>query len=133
MSDELTHTLHGLMPLAETLRFTAERWEPDRVQISVGWRPDLCTAGGVLHGGVLMALADTAGASCAYLNLPAGAATTTIESKTNFVRAVRVGRAVATSTPLHIGRTVIVVETEIRDGDDRLAAKVTQSQMVLHP
>ena len=101
------------------------------MRIGVGWRPDLCTSGGVLHGGVIMALADTAGASCAFLNLPAGAGTTTVESKTNFLRAVRDGSALATSKPLHTGRSLIVVETEVRDADNRLAAKVTQSQMVL--
>jgi uncharacterized protein (TIGR00369 family) len=121
------------MPLAATLRFTVTRWEPDNLQIFVAWRPELCTAGGVLHGGVIMALADTAGAACAFLNPPAGADTTTVESKTNFLRAVRDGAAIATTVPLHVGRSLIVVETEVRDGDSRLAAKVTQSQMVLRP
>lgn len=78
-----------------------------------------------------MALADTAGASCAFLNLPPGAGTTTVESKTNFLRAVRHGSAVAVSSPIHVGRSLIVVETEVRDSSARLAAKVTQSQMVL--
>ena len=78
-----------------------------------------------------MALADSAGASCAFLNVPPGGSTTTIESKTNFLRAVRNGRATASARPLHIGRSLIVVETEVCDGDSRLAAKVTQSQMVL--
>ncbi len=78
-----------------------------------------------------MALADSAGASCAFLNLPTGAGTTTVESKTNFLRAVREGRAAAIARPLHIGRTLIVVETEVRDTGHRLAAKVTQSQIVL--
>lgn len=119
------------MPLATTLGLGVERWEPDGVQIYVDWSPDLCTAGGVLHGGVIMALADTAGAAVASLHLPAGAGTTTVESKTNFLRAIRSGRAEATARPLHVGRSLIVVETEVRDSDGRLAAKVTQSQMVL--
>lgn len=131
VSEHLTRRLHELMPLASMLGFTVERWEPEMVQIVVGWRPELCTAGDVLHGGVIMALADTAGASCAFLNLPAGAGTTTVESKTNFLRAVRHGNAVAVSTPVHVGRSLIVVETEVRDSNSRLAAKVTQSQMVL--
>lgn len=131
MNDDPSGVLHALMPLALTLGFSVERWDANRVEIGVAWRPELCTAGGSLHGGVLMALADSAGAACAYLNLPAGAGTTTVESKTNFLRAVRGGRAVAAATPLHIGRSVIVVETEVHDGDGRLAAKVTQSQMVL--
>jgi len=80
----------------------------------------------------VMALADSAGGACAYLNLPEGAkATTTIESKTNFLRAVRNGTVEAVSRPIHVGRTVIVVETDVRDQDDRLVARVTQSQLVL--
>ena len=131
MSADQTRSIHELMPLTATLGFEVEQWGPEAVQISVGWRPELCTTGGVLHGGVIMALADTAGASCAFLNLPAGAGTTTVESKTNFLRAVRDGAATATSKPLHVGRSLIVVETEVRGDDGRVAAKVTQSQMVL--
>jgi 1,4-dihydroxy-2-naphthoyl-CoA hydrolase len=131
LSEDRTHILHGLMPLAATLGFTVERWDPEEVQIRTAWRPELCTAGGLLHGGLIMAVADSAGASCAFLNLPTGGATTTVESKTNFLRAVRDGAAMATARPLHIGRSLIVVETEVRDADRRLAAKVTQSQIVL--
>lgn len=133
MSAEQTRSLHELMPLTATLGFEVERWEQEAVQMIVRWRPELCTTGGVLHGGVIMALADTAGASCAFLNLPAGAGTTTVESKSNFLRAVRDGAATALSRPLHVGRSLIVVETEVRGSDNRLAAKVTQSQMVLGP
>lgn len=93
-------------------------------------RPELCTAGGVLHGGILMTLADTCGAACAFLNLPEGAGTSTIESKTNFLRGVRSGTVRAASRPVHVGRTTIVVETDLRDGD-RLVAKVIQTQAVL--
>jgi len=128
---EPIHLLQDLMPLAATLGLTVERWEPGEVQISVTWRPELCTSGGLLHGGVIMAVADSAGATCAFLNLPEGAGTTTVESKTNFLRAIRDGAAEARARPLHTGRTVIVVETEIRDAEGRLAAKVTQSQLVL--
>ena len=86
----------------------------------------------MLHGGVLMSLADSAAAVCAFLNLPEGAkGTTTVESKTNFLRAVREGAVTATSTPLHKGRRFVVVETELRDDEDRLVAKVTQTQAVL--
>lgn len=131
MSEDPTKTLHDLMPLAMTLGFTVERWEPEGVQVGVTWRPELCTAGGLLHGGVIMALADSAGAACAFLNLPAGAGTTTVESKTNFFRSVRDGRATANSTAIHVGRSLIVVETEVRDEETRLVGKVTQSQMVL--
>ncbi|HEX6919359.1 MAG TPA: PaaI family thioesterase, partial [Actinomycetes bacterium] len=89
------------------------------------------TAGGVLHGGLLMALADATGAWCAFLNLPEGATTTTIESKTNFLRAVREGEVRAVARPLHLGRTMVVVDTELRDGQDRLVGRVTQTQAVV--
>jgi 1,4-dihydroxy-2-naphthoyl-CoA hydrolase len=87
---------------------------------------------GALHGGVLMALADSAGGACGYLNLPGSAqGTTTVESKTNFIRAVRDGFADAVSRPVHVGRTLIVVQTDISDERDRLAARVSQTQLVL--
>jgi uncharacterized protein (TIGR00369 family) len=86
----------------------------------------------VLRGGVIMSLADTTGATCAFQNLPEGAAgTTTIESKTNFLRAVRTGYAEAVSRPLHTGRTVVVIETDVTDADGRPVAKVLQTQAVL--
>lgn len=104
----------------------------DEVHGQVAWRADLCTVGGALHGGLLMSLADSTGAICAQLNLPPGAAgTTTIESKTNFLRAVTGGRLHARSRPLHAGRTTVVVTTELRDDDDRLVGVVTQTQAVL--
>jgi 1,4-dihydroxy-2-naphthoyl-CoA hydrolase len=85
-----------------------------------------------LHGGVLMALADSAGGICAFLNLPEGSTgTSTIESKTNFLGPVRAGHVEAISRPLHRGRTVIVVDTELRDDSGMLVARVTQSQVVL--
>lgn len=127
-----TKLFHETMPFSERLGVEVLQHGPDVVRSRLAWEPSLCTLGGVLHGGVLMSLADANGAVCAFLNLPEGAkGTTTIESKTNFLRAVREGHANAVSRPLHAGRTVIVVETEIRDDDDRLVAKVTQSQAVL--
>lgn len=132
MSQELTRQLGELMPLAATLGISVSRFEAAEVRMSLAWAPGLCTSGGGLHGGVIMALADTAGGACGYLNLPDGAAgTTTVESKTNFLRAIRAGTAEATARVLHKGRTLIVVETEVRDDQGRLAAKVTQSQLVL--
>ncbi len=127
------------MPFAKTLGVVFDRAAKDEVRGHLAWAPELCTSGGLLHGGVLMSLADSTGALCAFLNLPEGAGTTTIESKTNFLRGVRPreghdGEApvvVATSRPLHTGRTVIVVETDLRDGTERLVARVTQTQMVL--
>ncbi len=98
------------------------------------WAPERCTAGGLLHGGALMALADGAGGALAFLNLPEGAiGTATIESKTNFLRGVREGAVTATSRPLHKGRTMIVIETELRGDDGALVAKVTQTQAFIHP
>jgi uncharacterized protein (TIGR00369 family) len=78
-----------------------------------------------------MGLADSVGAICAFLNLPAGAGTSTIESKTNFFRGVRTGTVTATSSPVHVGRTTIVVSTETRDDDGRLVALTVQTQAVL--
>jgi uncharacterized protein (TIGR00369 family) len=104
------------------------------VRARLAWAESLCTSGGVLHGGAIMALADSTGGTCAFLNLPEGtSATTTIESKTNFLRAVRGGYVEAVSRPLHAGRTVIVIETDVIDADGRLVARVTQSQAVLAP
>lgn len=95
-------------------------------------RPDLCTSGHILHGGALMAFADTLGAIGAFLNLPDGAGTTTIESKTNFIGSAREGTTVdAETTPIHVGRRTSVWQTKITREDGRLVAVVTQSQMVL--
>ena len=120
------------MPLAQTLGIRAELYAPEKVVLALDWAPELCTAGGILHGGVIMALADSAGGASALLNLPDGASgTATIESKTNFVGGVRRGTVTATAAPLHRGGTTIVVETEVRDETGKLVAKVTQTQIVL--
>jgi len=97
----------------------------------VEWAPERCTAAGVMHGGVLMALADSLGALCAVLNLPPGARTSTIESKTNFFRALRAGAARGTCRPLHVGRSTIVVQTDVVDDEGRRLAQTTQTQSVL--
>jgi uncharacterized protein (TIGR00369 family) len=120
------------MPFCATLGVRADKYSSDEVVLSMDWAPALCTSNGILHGGVLMALADSAGAACALLNLPKDAAgTATIESKTNFLGAVRSGAVTATAVPLHKGGTTIVVETSARDASGRLVAKVTQTQIVL--
>jgi uncharacterized protein (TIGR00369 family) len=120
------------MPLARTLGIRTIEYAADRVVLSLDWKPELCTAYGMLHGGVIMALADSAGGACALLNLPEDASgTTTIESKTNFLGAVRGGDVSATSTPLHLGRNTIVVETSVHDARGKLVAKTVQTQMVL--
>ena len=125
--------LLALMPFAQTLGVELLAADPDEVRARLSWRERLCTAGGLLHGGVLMALADSTGALCAYLNLPDGASTITIESKTNFLRAVADGHLDAISRPLQRGRRIIVVETDLIDDDARPVARVTQSQLVLPP
>ena len=119
------------MPFATTLGIRFLESGPNAVKATLDHTPGLCTTGGVLHGGAVMALADSTGGTCAFLNLPERAAgTSTIESKTNFLRAVRSGSLTATSTPLHAGRTVIVIETDVTDSDGRMVAKVIQSQAV---
>jgi uncharacterized protein (TIGR00369 family) len=125
--------LRRMMPLAETLGIHFDAVGPGAVTAALDWDPALCTAGGVLHGGVLTALADSAAGVCAYLNLPPGASTSTIELKVNFLAAVRGGRVTATARPVHVGRTSIVLQTDVLAdaGGSRRVALVTQTQAVL--
>jgi len=123
--------LLGTMPFATELGVALEAAEPGEVRGRLAWSPERCTAGGVLHGGALMALADSLGGICAYLNLPPGAQTATISSTTVFMRAVRAGEVSAVTHPLHTGRTVIVVQTDIVDDEGHRVAQVTQTQAVL--
>lgn len=123
--------MHELMPFAGLLGVETVTNTKEEVRLRVAWREALCTTMGVMHGGVLMALADTSGALCAFNNLPEGAGTTTIESKTNFLRAVRGGAVEAISKPLHAGRTIVVVETDVVDDAGKRVARVTQTQAVL--
>lgn len=127
---EITERVNAQMPLGGTLGIRTYGG-PEEIQATLDWAPELCTAGGVLHGGVLMALADSAGAVCAFLNLPAGGRTTTIESKTNFFGAVREGEVRARSRPLHRGKSTIVVETDLHDSAGRHIGRTTQTQAVL--
>lgn len=129
---EITDAVTVQMPLSATLGIRMFG-DAEEVEASLAWAPGLCTAGGVLHGGVLMALADSAGAVCAFLNLPAGGRTVTIESKTNFFGAVREGEVRARSRALHRGRTTIVVETDLFDAGGRHVARTTQTQAILTP
>lgn len=119
------------MPFAVHIGVRLSAASPDEVTGTLDWAPERTTAGGALHGGAVMALADSVGAVCAYLNLPDGASTSTTSSSTVFLRGVRAGSVTATSRPLHVGRSTIAVTTEVRDGDGRLVAQVTQSQAVL--
>ena len=122
------------MPFATLAGIELLEVTPELVRGRMEWAPERCTAGGLLHGGALMALADSCGGVCAFVNLPEGSVgTATIESKTNFLRAVREGAVTASTRPLHRGRTLIVLETDIAREDDALVARVTQTQAFHYP
>jgi uncharacterized protein (TIGR00369 family) len=104
---------------------------PERVVAELTYREDLTTIGGALHGGTLMAFADTVGATGTVLNLPPGATTSTLESKTNFFAAGRPGVVRAESTPLHRGKRTMVWQTRVTDAGGRLLSLTIQTQMVL--
>ena len=133
MAQPTPAALLAAMPYARALEIELEEASAARARGRMRWAPERCTAGGVLHGGALMSLADTVGAVCAVLNLPEGAGTATIESKTNLFRAVRGGTLHAAARPLHVGRTFIVVQTDLTDDDGRAVAQTTQTQAVLAP
>ncbi|MET3663954.1 PaaI family thioesterase [Caulobacter sp. 1776] len=121
-----------LLPFAALMGVSVTHAAPDRVEGRLVVRPDLCTAGGILHGGAAMALADSLGAIGAFLSTPEGKRTTTLESKTNFIGSARVGSTVvATSTPLHVGKRSSVWTTRIETEDGKLVAVVTQTQMTV--
>ena len=135
MSETATpEQIRDVMPFAVLLGIELVEARPELVRGRLAWSAERCTAGGLMHGGAVMALADTCGGACAFLNLPEGAiGTATIESKTNFLRAIRDGSITATTRPVHAGRTMIVLETEIVREDGSLAAKVTQAQAFNYP
>ena len=117
--------------LAELLGIRFVEASPDRVVAELSCRDALTTVGGSLHGGTLMAFADTAGAAATMLNLPPGANTTTLESKTNFFAAGRSGTVRAETTPLHRGKRTMVWQTRVTDEAGRLLSLTIQTQMVL--
>jgi len=117
--------------LGETLGIEFEETSKERVVARLTIRDELRTVGGALHGGTLMAFADTIGAVATVLNLPAGAGTTTLESKTNFFAAGRSGVVRAESTPLHRGKRTMVWQTKVTDESGRMLSLTTQTQMVL--
>ena len=125
---------HGcceVAPFNKLLGVNIRRRSPERSEAELVVRKELCNRRGVLHGGAVMALGDVVGAMTASSSLPAGGRTTTIESKTNFFAPVQAGDTVrAVSVPLHRGRTTIVVETRITRSDGKLAAIVTQTQLL---
>ena len=120
------------MPFAELMGVEVLERDKNKVVGRLVVRDDLCTSGGILHGGAYMAFADTLGAIAGFLNLPEGAFTTTLESKTNFLGSARVGETITgEATPLHVGRRSSVWQTKITNADGRLLAMVTQTQMTL--
>jgi uncharacterized protein (TIGR00369 family) len=127
----MTEDLLALMPFAKALGIELDAASAEEVRGRLAWAPERCTAGGLMHGGALMALADSLGGVCAYLNLPEGAGTATISSTTSFMRAVREGGVTGIARPLHGGRSVIVVQTDLLDDAGRRVAQVTQAQAVL--
>ena len=120
------------LPFAELLGIEFVSASPDRIVAEMTVRDDLCTIPAVLHGGAIMAFADTLGALGTIVNLPQGAGTTTVESKTNFIAPAPVGtRVVGETTPVHRGRRTMIWQTRISTGEGRLVAVVTQTQLVL--
>ena len=125
--------LLAMIPYVATLGMTLDEAAAQLVRGSLRWSPGLCTTGGVMNGGAIMSLADNVGALCAFLNLPPGAGTATVDSATNFFRGVREGALHATARPLHVGRSFVVVRTELTDDQDRPIGQTTQTQAVLAP
>jgi uncharacterized protein (TIGR00369 family) len=130
---DLLSTVQRLrLPFAELIGLRFLSATPDRVTAEMLVREDLCTRPAVLHGGALMAFADTLGACATVLNLPEGASTTTIESKTNFFAPAPAGTKVTgESLPLHRGKRTMVWQTRVTSETGRLIAMITQTQMVL--
>lgn len=129
---QMQKRLEGFFPSVLGVRITSVTKESVRAELDV--RPELCTVPGRLHGGAIMAFADTLDAMGTTLHLPAGAGTTTIESKTNFFGAAKEGTTITgESTPLHLGRRTMVWQTNIRSPEGKLLAQVTQTQFVLLP
>jgi 1,4-dihydroxy-2-naphthoyl-CoA hydrolase len=132
LAGAIQERVSGLLPDLLGIRFTDVT--PDKVVADLTVRKDLCTVGDNLHGGAIMAFADTLGAVAAILNMAEGSRTTTIESKTNFIGGAPVGsRVVGESTPVHKGRTTVVCQTTIRSEAGKLVALVTQTQLVIPP
>jgi 1,4-dihydroxy-2-naphthoyl-CoA hydrolase len=122
--------LIALMPFAGHLGLVLDEADARRVIIRLDWAPHLCTTAGILHGGVLMSLADTAGALVTFLGLPAGKTTATITSTSHMFRPVSGGTVRAVAVPVHRGRTTVTAETSVFDTEDRLVAQTVQVQAV---
>jgi 1,4-dihydroxy-2-naphthoyl-CoA hydrolase len=132
LSAQLQPLVDKFFPGLIGLRFVEAT--PERVRAELTVRDELCTVPGILHGGVIMSLADTLGAAGTVLNMPQGASTTTIESKTNFFAPARAGTTITGEcTPLHRGRRTMVWHTRVTGPEGELLAVVTQTQMVMGP
>jgi len=130
LTASIQEMVKGLLPDLLGIQFTDV--SPEKVSAQLSVRKDLCTVGDNLHGGAIMAFADTLGAVAAILNMPKGSRTTTIESKTNFIGGAPLGsRVVGESAPVHKGRTTVVCQTTIRSEAGKLVALVTQTQLVI--
>jgi 1,4-dihydroxy-2-naphthoyl-CoA hydrolase len=130
--DTLARIKDTRLPFAELLGIEVISASPDKIVAEMKVREDLCTSPAVLHGGAIMAFADTLGALGTIVNLPQGSGTTTIESKTNFVAPAAVGtRIVGEATPIHRGRRTMIWQTRVSGQGGRLVALVTQTQLVL--
>ena len=130
LTASMQEKVKGLLPDLLGIEFTDVT--PDKVIARLTVRKDLCTIGDNLHGGAIMAFADTLGAVAAILNMPQGSRTTTIESKTNFIGGAPIGtRVVGESVPMHKGRTTVVCQTTLRNEAGKLLALVTQTQLVI--
>ncbi len=122
--------INDLMPFAALLGIAWQETGPDRVVASLAWAPHLCTTAGIMHGGALMTLADSAGALVAFLGLADGQSTATMTSTTQLLRPVTSGSVRAVAVPLHRGRTAVTVQTSLYDSAERLVAQTTQVQAV---
>lgn len=132
LAAEMQERVKGLLP--ELLGIEFVDVSADKVTARLAVRKDLCTVGDSLHGGAVMAFADTLGAVAAILNMPKGSRTTTIESKTNFIGGAAIGTVVSgESVPVHKGRTTVVCQTTLRSDAGKLVALVTQTQLVIAP
>ncbi len=132
--DMLNRLNDFMLPFAKLLGLRFVAAELDRVVAELVVRDDLCTLPAILHGGAVMAFADTLGAAGTFLNLPDGAQTATIESKTNFIAAAAVGtRVIGETRPVHRGKSTMVWQTRVSSEEGRLVALVTQTQLVLPP
>ena len=130
--DALNKNLDGFFP--SKLGFDIVESSQDLIKTTLSVRDDLCNGAGIMHGGAIMTLADTMGALGTMMNLPPGAGTTTIESKTNFFAAMHSGETIsAECTPLHRGKRTMVWQTRIHTEKGKLAALITQTQIVLSP